>query len=367
MALPTPDDLSAIFLAEAEMRASANALTSEAERLRIVHERLSLPNPEPCPPPAEKLPRVGVVGASTWNSLPAAERQASLALMREAGITDFRLGVPWSSVERRKGVYDFRFYLTLAQEVLAAGLTPLIVTGYTPSFYRREGDQFSAPTDAAVLTAWPSFLLALFDAFARIGVWRVEVWNEQNHAGPPGMRPVLPALYTDMVRIASDAASSVSRHIHLVAGGYSPAPDKLPNALGATKFTEAMLLRDAHAFEYVDEVAVHPYAGKVSMTTGNFWRTHMANVRRLVPAHVPLSATEVGWATAGPVGTKNTEAEQASFIVDAILTWEEAGPIYLFNWKDWGDGAQRDNSQGLCRLDGTLRPAYYAVKELLTA
>lgn len=362
---PTDDDLAAIQNTADYLHETIGHLTEDAARLTLVRDRLAVPAPPP-PPAKPALSPVGVVGASSWNQLPAIQRQDALHLMRQAGITHFRLGVPWSSVERRPGVYALDFYKTLVREVVYAELVPIIVTGYTPTDLRPAGgDMFSAPRSPAYEARWEGYLRALFVALCPLGAWRYEIWNEPNHKGPPGMWPVSPGLYSDMCMIAHKASCDFDRRIRLVAGAISPAPDKLPNALGGTKFLEQVLQHEPDFFSFVDEWSLHPYAGTTTFLDGPMWKKHYGPTRALMPANIPMSATECGWATAPGKGV--TEQVQASRLTQAITDWSahEAGVFYIFNWRDWGTGADRDNSQGLARLDGTLRPSYFAVKNLL--
>lgn len=369
---PTSDDLTALEGVSTHLKETASALEDAAGVLTVVQARLSVPvEPPPPPPPALVLPEVGICGASTFNALTRPARQAALALIRAAGITHFRFDASWVSIERTKGVYNLAPKVELATDIIAAGLIPVAVVAYAPPFYRRvAADQFSAPTQAAVDQAWPVFLRALFAALYAVGVRRYEMWNEPNHAGPPGMSPVLPELYADLCLEAHAVASDISRHIQLVAGVISPAPDKLPSALGGTSFLKAILAYEPEFFRFVDEWSLHPYPGMSATTPkralklldGWFWRQQYATTRALVPTDIPICATECGWST-----FEMSETTQAEMIVDGIRTWPERGVFYLFNWQDWGATAARDNRQGLLRVDGKPKASYQAVKDLLTA
>jgi hypothetical protein len=361
----TEDDLTALRQAVATLEGVRTSFSDIEGSLDLIHSRLSQPAPPP-PPPEPALPAVGVVGGSSWNGLTPVARQDALGLMAQAGITHFRVGVPWSSVERTKGVYGLDLYRTLVREVVHAGLIPVAVLGYTPPHYRLPGgDMFSQPTPAGI-AAYHAFCLAVFRALVPLGCFRYEVWNEPNHAGPPGMAPVSAKVHAQLCFEAHTAAANTSRHIRLVAGAISPAPDKPPSAEGATLYLQNTLAAKPGFFDFVDEWSIHPYPGLRDgkpnrLLDGWFWRQQYASMRPLVPQHVPISATECGFST-----FDMTEEQQAAGLVDAIQTWPEAGPFYIFNWRDWGQTPARDNRQGLARLDGTLRPAYFAVKNLLT-
>jgi hypothetical protein len=363
--LPTDDDFQALRDNDAALTDAINKLTEVRAKNDLVYSRLSQPAPPP-PPPDPALPAVGVVGGSSWNALTGVVRQDALNLMAQAGITHFRVGVPWSSVERTKGRYALDLYKTLVREIVAAGLTPIAVLGYCPAHYRLPGgDMFSQPTSAGV-AAYSNFCAAVFEALVPLGCFRYEVWNEPNHAGPPGMSPVSAKVHAQLCYQARVAADEVSCHIRLLAGAISTAPDKPPSAEGATLYLSNTLAFEPLFFDFVDEWSIHPYPGlrdgkPNKLLDGWFWKQQYASMRPLVPLHVPISATECGFST-----FDMTEEQQAAGLVDAILTWPEAGPFYIFNWRDWGNTPARDNRQGLARLDGTLRPAYFAVKNLLT-
>lgn len=365
---PTEDDLAG--LARAEKIVNDGLLSFEEARglIDTVESRLSQPAPPP-PPPEPALPAVGVVGGSSWNALSATARKDALNLIREAGITHFRVGVPWSSVERVRDQYNLTLYITLVQEITQAGLIPVAVLGYTPAHYRRPGkDMFSAPTPQGV-QAFGVYCAKVFEALTAAGCWRYEVWNEPNHAGPPGMNPVSAPIHADLCLEAHAAAVGISRHIRLIAGAISPAPDKPPTAEGSALYIDNTLAHEPDFFDFIDEFSIHPYPGMTAttpkrpnkLTEGWWWKQQYSATRSRVPLHVPISATECGWSA-----FEMSEQAQAEMIVDGILTWPESGPFYIFNWRDWGTTPARDNRQGLARLDGTLRPAYFAVKNLLT-
>lgn len=303
------------------------------------------------------LPRVGIGGSGAFGGLPRDRRLRVLDLMADCGITDFRTDCQWAGVERTQGAYSLAGIRDRCVDIVAAGLEPMVLTGWPPSFYRANptaGGNSAPKDDAATLLAWRRYLQALFAALYAVGVRRFEIWNEPNFLF---MQPVSPALWAKLVRIAHEVAAGISRHIVIVAGGVCPAVDTPPRSMGATIFYDAVLAADPKFFEVVDEVGIHPYAGNhTKLTAGQFWTKHAVPLRARVPAHVPLCGTEHGWKSVA-----NTEAERVDLYVDSVLSWKEPTPLYLFSAFDFAE------PYGLVDKDLNPKPVYHALKELLAS
>jgi hypothetical protein len=354
---PTDDDLTALATAHTNLMLAADSVAGEAARVDLVRSRLAQPVPPP-PPPDPALPAVGVGGSGSFGSLSVDNQNAVLGLMRAAGITHFQFDCPWSSVETSKGVYNLSVVVARAKRVLAAGLIPQVLVGWTPSFYRQAGGTAGSNTaprwsDQIVRNAWDAFLRALFAALVPLGVRRFEIWNEPNGLF---MQPVSPGVWADMVIAAHVVASDISRHIVIVSGGVCPRPNTPPTSMDASAFYDAVLAFEPDFFDFVDEVGIHPYAGNHNkLLAGQFWTKHVAYLQTLLPAEVPLCGTEHGWKS-GP----NTEPERALLYVDSLLTFpDQRAPLFLFSAFDFAE------LYGLLKADFTPKPVYDAIKSLL--
>lgn len=334
-----------LALTLADVEAGAAALENRAQELAAQLEEARRP----------KLPAVGVGGSGAFGGLPRAKQQEYLALMRAAGITHFRFDHQWAGSERTKGVYTFGNVVQRAQDVIAAGLIPQVLIGWAPAFYRvNAADPNSAPDiRKGALEGWRAWVSKLMAALFAVGVRRFEVWNEPNFMF---MQPVSPALWASLVRIVHEEASKISRRIVVVAGGVCPAVDQPTRSQGASMFYDNVLVADPAFFQVIDELGIHPYAGDhTKLKAGQFWTKHVAHLQAIKPAELPLCGTEHGWKSG-----RNTEDERVALYVDTILTWTEPAPVFVFSCFDFAE------PYGLLTADGTPKPVYDAIKELLT-
>jgi hypothetical protein len=118
----------------------------------------------------------------------------------------------------------------------------------------------------------------------------------------------------------------------------------------------------------VDAVNTHPYTGN-QVATSAFMAQHVADAVPSCPVSVkPLYATEYGISLHGDPWPNVTEREQAILIVRQILTHAKAGVVrsYYYDFIDDGTVLHRENRFGLLSYDLTPRPAYYAVRKLIS-
>jgi hypothetical protein len=170
------------------------------------------------------------------------------------------------------------------------------------------------------------------------------------------MQPVSPARWVDLVLEAHNAAVDISRHITIIAGGVCPAVDTPPRSVSASRFYDAVLLHEPEFFEYVDEVGIHPYAGDHNhLLDGKFWKTQALYIESLMPARVPLCATEFGWKSG-----KNTEPERVDLYTDAVRSYpDQRAPLFLFSLFDFAE------PYGLLDAAGQPKPVYAALRDML--
>lgn len=353
---PTDDDLTALTRAEKIINDGLLSFEEALGLVETVHERLAVPAPPP-PPPDPALPAVGIGGSGAFQGMQRDRRRGYLRLARAAGITHFRFTVSWSSCEQVKGRYQFGGVLAMVDDILAEGLVPCPLVGWTPPAYRPTGTTHGANAvpdyTKGALVAWESFLRALFALLHPKGVRRYEIWNEPNFLF---MQPVSPAVWADLVMTAHAVACDISRHIRIIAGGVCPAVDRPTRSMGASMFYDAVLDHVPEFFEFVDAVGIHPYAGNhTRLLDGQFWQRHVTYLDQLVPDEVPLCGTEHGWKS-GP----NTEEERAELYVDSILSFpDQREPLFIFSLFDFAE------LYGILTADGQPKPVYHALRDLL--
>src|SRR5205807_2302109 len=68
-----------------------------------------------------------------------AARNLAFARIREVGVRLARIDSVWSSIERRRGSYDWSSLDAKVNELLAHGLTPLVILDYSNPLYSSQG------------------------------------------------------------------------------------------------------------------------------------------------------------------------------------------------------------------------------------
>jgi hypothetical protein len=224
--------------------------------------------------------------------------------------------------------------------------------------------------------------------FAAAGVHDWEIWNEQNMKSSwlPSADPVA---YTKLLESAYPAIHAADSRAVVIAGGLAPSATGDGNMAPIT-FLSDMYASGARA--YFDAVAVHPYSFPVLPSyyvSWNAWSQMTAtspSIRSVMTSNgdgqKKIWMTEFGAPTGGPGNNSATdnyivgnpdhvsESIQSAILTQAVALQSQdlwAGPIFLYTYKDNGShSASNENFFGLLRADGTKKPAYDAVRMLLS-
>jgi hypothetical protein len=189
------------------------------------------------------------------------------------------------------------------------------------------------------------------------------VWNEPNLGGFWRTGPD-PAAYAAMLEQVGAAIHAADPDAQVVTAGLSS---------GRAAYPIPAFLRGlyrAGARGSFDVLAVHPYAHTV---LGSY--RVLARARRTLDSHgderVPLWATEVGWATAGPPAAYTASEHGQARLVTRLLATLVAqsrrlnliGVVY-YQWKDTPADPAAPESWGLYTglrtRDGRAKPAFAA-------
>lgn len=119
---------------------------------------------------------------------------------------------------------------------------------------------------------------------------------------------------------------------------------------------------------YLDVGTIHPYPGGLEPLAA--LATHQAAVRGIVGAH-PWVASETGYhTTPGWTGSHPAVSERAmaAYVARAPFEYLRAGirRVYFYELIDEGAGPDREEHFGLLRADGTPKPAYTALRRIIT-
>jgi hypothetical protein len=372
--LPVPRFLALLPLVAALVAPAALASPAHARRAHSTPRtvRIATPASTSARAPASFF---GVVAAETfWK--PPGGLPGMLEEFDRLGVGTLRQKVEWARIEPTPGRFDFSGYDPGVGELARRGVRILPILFNPPKWAS------SAPAGAGGV--YPPRSNAEFASFARAVVARYgpsgsfwaqhpeipplpirawQVWNEPNLPGFWRSGPD-PAAYAAMLEQTSAAIRGVDPDAEVVTAGLSSGRSAVP----IPAFVRG--LYRAGAGGSFDVLAIHPYAHTV---LGSY--RILAQARRTLDSQgddqIPLWATEVGWATAGPPAAYSaSERGQARLITRLLATLvaqsrrlKLIGVVY-YQWKDTpADPAGRESwgsYTGLRTREGRAKPAFVA-------
>jgi hypothetical protein len=335
------------------------------------------PPPPPPPPPAPtRAPAVspfGVAAGGTIQWFSAADQTRELDGIASIGAKWLRFDLPWTVVERTKGVYDWTIEDNVVKAANARGLNVLLMIGYTPDWARSAACPTDDKCEPASVDDYARFAQAAVRHYAPLGVTAYELWNEPN-LGEAFWKPKAnPAKYAAMVRAAYPLMKAVDPSATVLAGAMSPAPDNGVD-MSSTQFLKAAYAAGLHGS--FDALSNHPYYGPMDVTTFKDWSAwlQMTMTTSYGPAlRDQMVANGDGdkkiWATEANMRVQDlcigvycaTAQRQADMITQAYTTWRTyswAGPMFVYTY--WND----PGGWSLVNSDWSPTPAWNAYKAL---
>jgi hypothetical protein len=210
-------------------------------------------------------------------------------------------------------------------------------------------------------------MMAYLDA---LGIERVSAMEGQNEGDSPWFMS-LPLAKPGW----SNVVVAYQREVHQALRGRYTAeqlPLLSPSVLN-WKPADVALLRPAN--QYSDAVAIHSYVqkGQEPETTDDYaavtW--YLQNMRDAFKPGAPALVTECGYCNVVKPGSASVgEAASGIYLPRLLLNNFRAGILRTFLYEFWDGGTDPNEGEhhwGLVRNDGTPKPGYHAVRNLLTA
>jgi hypothetical protein len=308
------------------------------------------------------------VGLQSWNLPPATK----LARLDRANVHTWRANVLWSSVEARRGQYDWRRYDALFARAAANGVRLFPVLLGSPSWANRSPHY--PPTESGTRGAFYRFSKAATRRYGPHGAfWRGrpwpaaarpvywQVWNEPNLPNYWNRR-VDPPDYGRFLKYTSMAAKDGDPAVRIVSAGL-PHSDRSDRTYPSDDFLRGMFsvrgVGDA-----VDAVAVHPYAADWH---GVFDRIRLARdaTRSALGKTKPVFVTEFGWGTGGRhPAFSTTYSGQAARLRETyakLLEYRRSFRLFgafWFSFQDRESGASWQYHAGLFDREWHMKPAW---------
>jgi polysaccharide biosynthesis protein PslG len=341
--------------------------------LGILVALMSAPQARPLDPLASR-PAAGVQFHCNWGGQSDEQRQTIAAKLGAAGVKTVRIDLGWSSLQPTPRKRVSGWHVRLADRCVnlarAQGMDVLLTIIWTPGWANGGRDRSVPPNRNAEFAWFARWAATHFRG--RVSAW--EIWNE------PGLKVFWKGStrrYVSLLRTAYRAIKAGDRNAKVVFGGVSHNDDRYIAAAYR-----------AGAKGAFDVMATHPYQGmgdsppETADKGADWWlMTHVDAVHRLMARHgdgaKPIWFTEYGWsvhdnAPGEPNWSRGvTAAEQASYLVRSFALIKARYP-YVQRTYWYKDATRRGEDAhqagyGLLQADLSPRPAYTALKALLTA
>ena len=304
------------------------------------------------------------------------------------GITWLRFDADWSYIQPRTSTdFDWRTLDSIINAAHSKHLKVLPILDFTPRWARSSdcASNACAPSDPA---QFAQFAAAAAARYAPLGVHTWEIWNEPNinrfwQPAPDA------AAYAKLLTAAYASIKKVDPAATVISGGLASADTHNGN-IAPIEFLNSMYQNGAAGS--FDALGFHPYSFPVPASYPKPWNAwqQMANTNpsllSVMEKHgdgaKKIWITEYGAPTNGPGAGADensynlsqgpdhvSEALQAYIIVDAVKEIQKAswaGPLFWYTYVDRGvDPSTNENFFGLLRYDGSPKPSFDALKQLL--
>ena len=295
-----------------------------------------------------------------------AETDMTLDLLKQAGVTNVRILVPWMGVEYFDDWWSWENTDRMVNGAAARDIEVLAVLNSPPMWASVPDVPILAgrPADPAEFAEYASMVATRYAG----KVSAYEIWNEPNYWGfwAPGPNA---AQYTELLKAAYPVIKAADPNAVVVAGSVATVLDWFNITVNPVRFVQEMY--DAGAAGYFDALAVHPYLYSLQFSAGAttihspLWQVN--EIYKLMVANG--DGNKKIWATEyGQPSHLISEASQAEFITDFLRTWRTlpyAGPAIVQTIKDNTESDPNAASMGLLRADWTPKQAWFDLQTVI--
>lgn len=332
-------------------------------------------------------------GISAGNTLPGLNDSElnkifdDLAMLR---IGWLRFDIDWQNIQYNdNSKFDWHNIDRIVEAANVRNIKLLPVLAYTPK-WARSGECSDNPNcPPSDLSDYGIFVGEAVKRYKSKGIYAWEIWNEPNLAWY--WRPAPNASqYVSMLKLAHITIKQQDPSAYIVVGGLGPGDIKKGD-IHQLDFLKQLYSLGAQP--YFEVLGFHPYSYPVKPSYFQQWSAWSQmeetaiSLRNIMKDNGDDSKmiwlTEFGAPTNGPghLATLNglnlllhpdhiTEELQAEILNDSFtavrkLSW--AGPLFWYSYKDLGvDTSTNENFFGLLRYDGSKKPAYEMLYNILS-
>ncbi|MBN1641595.1 MAG: beta-galactosidase [Anaerolineae bacterium] len=313
------------------------------------------------------------------------KREETVHMARDAGIRWAKQQFVWAEIEPQPGHYRWEKYDAIVDLCESYGLRVIARLDGAPNWSRQDNSMPGRPPDD--LADYGEFVYRFVEHY-RGRVQHVQIWNEPNLYIEWGNRPVDPAGYVDLLRIAYQRAKEADPDVYVLGaplaitlGEPHPEPGKW-RAMNDLQFLEEMY--EAGAAAYFDILAANafgmdlppddaPSPSKLNFARASLQREIMV---RYGDADKAVWFNEYAW-NAAPASfaqedltwQRVSEEQQAAYTLQgleyALENWPWAGVFNIWYFRQVGDIPPDQASYYFRMVDVDFIPRriYFAIKD----
>ncbi|MFB0545613.1 MAG: beta-galactosidase [Anaerolineae bacterium] len=255
----------------------------------------------------------------------------TLEMVREMGASWIVEYFPWAYYEPRKGRFNWDHPDMVVDHARTQGLTVIARLGLVPEWARPE-DTTDLYLDEEHYEDFGDYVYAFMSHF-KGRVRHIIIWNEPNISLEWGYRPVDPAAYTELLKVAYARVKEADPDVQVLAGALAPTLAPEGSEWGMEDLIYLRQMYEAGAKDYFDMLAIHAYGWKFPLDDPpakdkvNFRRAEL--IRQVMvengDGHKKSIITEGGW-NDHPRWTKAVRpARRIQYTVEA----------YERSWQEW--------------------------------
>ncbi|BBY32435.1 hypothetical protein BST33_07530 [Mycolicibacter minnesotensis] len=330
---------------------------------QLIHlETITLVNAET----SDVATQVFGVADSNLYTLNQSDLVAQLSAIRDLGVTDLRLGVPWIYIQPTATTYDWAQMDSVINTAHGMGFSITAAITGNPVW---GGTPIAGAPDP---TAYAAFAAEVAQRYSG-EISTYEIWNEPN--GVIFYSPVSAETYTTVLQAAYTAIKAVDPDVTVLAGALGATTTIAGLSVSPQEFLAQMYASGAQG--YFDAVSYHPYHYTLPFSAGlgltnSPWEQVQA-LNAIMAANgdgdLKIWATEYGNATTPVFGV--SETVQANFLEDFLVAWSKlpfAGPAFIYSGQDVATGMLNHEANfGLFTDDGTPKSAAEVLAALIAA
>jgi polysaccharide biosynthesis protein PslG len=333
------------------------------------------------------------VGFATGDTLPglsSSQLASELSDIASLNVGWIRMDFDWSWIQPDSST---QYYWSNIDAVVAAAnarhIKILATLDYAPKWAQPNSCNYSEFCAPASPAAFAAFAQAAVQRYAPEGIHSWEIWNEPN-LGFWYPTPNISA-YVQLLKATYPVIKAADPAATVITAGLAPAPTVSGVSYSPITFLSDMYQDGAKGF--FDAVGMHPYSYPdlpSSNYTWNAWQQMAAtnpSLRSIMVANGDGSKqiwmTEYGAPTGGPQAQatdsdyasiynsdhvdENLQSEMVTQAITLQSSYSWAGPLFLYTYKDQGTSENtNENFFGVISFDGTNKPAYTALQNLLS-